>query len=311
MNFNFMRTAMNRLILISLLFISCQGSTSAYRTDIDHSRDSDSKLLMASEGTSAAPIEARKRLGPIDSIVSKMLFPGRDTKQDFYKCENQRVYKYDIVDSSYEGVAVRYYERDNGGDDAILFFHGNGSTACGSIDLANYLTGVFNKSIIVAEYPGYSNDSQISSEASLTESSLAMYREVKDKYSNVDIFAHSLGTGIASFIASVEDVNNIVLYAPFDNILNVAKTKFPGLLHPLVSRALKKNMFSSDEWLKNTEARVFIAHGQKDEMIPIELAKNLFSQVAGEDKVFIELENVDHNTIVFDKDLNNEINKIH
>ena len=298
---------MNRLILISLLFISCQGSTSAYRSDLDQNKNSDEKLLMASEESLAAPSEDPKRLGPIDSIVSKMLFPGRDTKQDFYKCENQRVYKYNIVDSSHDGKAIRYYERDSGSDDAILFFHGNGSTACGSIDLANYLTGVFNKSIIVAEYPGYSNDSQISSEASLTESSLAMYRQVKEKYSNVDIFAHSLGTGVASYVASKEDVNNVVLYAPFDNILNVAKTKFPGILHPLVSRALKKNMFSSDEWLKDSQARVFIAHGQQDEVIPIELAKNLFSKLAAEDKLFIELENVNHNTIVFDKDLNKQI----
>lgn len=294
---------MSRLLLLSILFISCHGSASNYRSEFDQKKISPS----FSQDESELPAVYSKSLGPIDSIVSKMLFPGRDENQDFNQCENQIAYKYELADVSIDGVHVRYYERDNGGNEAILFFHGNGSTACASLDLANYLTGVFNKSIIVAEYPGYSNDSQISSETTLTESSLALYRLLKDKYSKLDIFAHSLGTGIASYVASKESVKNVVLYAPFDNILNVAKTKFPSILHPLVSRALRKNMFSSDEWLQETDARVFIAHGKNDEVIPIGLAKNLYSLVAGQNKVFIELENDDHNTIVFNEDLNNQI----
>ena len=295
-----MRVGVQVLSFMLFVLVSCQAETAQYKSNLN--RD------IYELGAEDSDLE-KSSLGPIDTLVSKMLFPGRDIEQDFYRCENQITYKYDIIETIYNNNRIRYYERNSTSDEAILFLHGNGSTACDSIDLANYLTGVFDKSIIIAEYPGYSNDDQISSESSLTQSSLAIYQELSERYNKVDIFAHSLGTGVASFIASQEKVENIVLYAPFNNILSVAKSKFPRIFHPIISSALKDNMFSSDEWLRKAKGKILIGHGVKDEVIPIDFAKILFNKIDTKNKLFLKIDDADHNSIVFNTSLNQQIKK--
>ena len=139
-----------------------------------------------------------------DSLVNRMLFPGSRTKVKFDECENQSNYDYDLVETTMGGEKIRFYERNVGSDNAIIFFHGNGATACSTIDLANFLTSFYNESIIVAEYPGYSTDKSKASQKSLTSNAVYLYDYVSVNYNGIDLFGHSLGTSVANYVASKE-----------------------------------------------------------------------------------------------------------
>ena len=183
---------MHPIFSVFLLLLSCHSYNQKFPEDaadkielseLSSDDTQNDQVLMQSKSFFTA-----ENQGPLDALVTKMLFPGREKKQSFDKCESQQVYNYKKVDAYLNETRMRYYERDNGTDSVILFFHGNGSTACDSIDLANYLTGVFNKSIVIAEYPGYSGDNQISSERTLTASALAIFEKIQERYTSVDVF---------------------------------------------------------------------------------------------------------------------------
>ena len=291
---------MRNLILITSLLVSCYNSV-------------DSLSALSSKQTSALKtIEKDQSDFSLTSlIVDGMLYPGSKINLEFDRCENQQNYNYEIINTKIDGQNVRYYERSTNSDEAIIFFHGNGDTACSSLGFANFLTSIYDKSIIVAEYPGYSEDSRKPSQLALTENALALYDHVSKSYEQIDIFAHSLGTAVANYLATERELDDMVLLAPFDSVIEVAYMRFPKVVRPIVKMALKGNVFNSIEWANRSKAsRVFIAHGYLDDIVPIEKSRKLFQALLLADKHYIEMSDMAHNDIIFNRDLYKRISEI-
>jgi fermentation-respiration switch protein FrsA (DUF1100 family) len=93
-----------------------------------------------------------------------------------------------------------------------------------------------------------------------------------------------LGSGVATILASSHDAAALVLDSPFSSAVDVAAVHY-GLL-PV--RWLMIDQFRSDAAIRAVHIPVLIVHGDEDDVIPMNLAKQLFER-ANEPKVFISV----------------------
>ena len=177
--------------------------------------------------------------------------------------------------------------------DQVLFFHGNGSSAIYEMDRGLALNAA-GFSVLLAEYPGYGGSQGKPSAASLLSTALDSYQWLENRSKGaIHVYGHSLGSGVAMYVASEREIASVVLEASYDSLENVAAAHYPWL--PV--RYLFRNNIKTDDFSVNVSAPILFIHGTKDRVIPIRFGRKLHESVAGQAD-WIELENVGHNDLV-------------
>lgn len=166
-------------------------------------------------------------------------------------------------------------------DNLLLFFHGNAGSACNWRFLGVNHLAKLGYDVLVLEYPGYGGDPRIPSKQEI-EAGLEVLANwvATQEYTRVSVMGHSLGTGAASIYARDNGAAQVVLFAPFDSIYNVALAQ--GLKFP---RALLHEDFDNVAALADVLAPITIIHGEDDEVIPAMHSENLLRELeaAGRD----------------------------
>jgi len=57
---------------------------------------------------------------------------------------------------------------------------------------------------------------------------------MKKRYSDISVIGRSLGSRVATYLASKRDIDRVVLVTPFDSLESVAKDAFP--IFPILKR---------------------------------------------------------------------------
>ena len=83
------------------------------------------------------------------------------------------------------------------------------------------------------------------------------------------VLGESLGTGLATYLASKRKLEGLILYASYPSLLKVASSKLK--IYPL--EYLLKYPIPADNWAPSVRIPVLSIHGAKDTLIPIELGK--------------------------------------
>jgi pimeloyl-ACP methyl ester carboxylesterase len=156
-------------------------------------------------------------------------------------------------------------------DNLLLFFHGNAGSACNWRFLGVNHLAALGYDVLVLEYPGYGGDRRTTSkqEIEVGLKVLADWVAVQE-YAQVSVMGYSLGTGAASIYARDNGAVQVVLFAPFDSIYNVALAQ--GLKFP---RALLREDFDNIAALADVTAPITIIHGEDDDVIPAMHSENL------------------------------------
>ena len=166
-------------------------------------------------------------------------------------------------------------------DNLLLFFHGNAGSACNWRFLGVNHLAKLGYDVLVLEYPGYGGDTRTTSKNAI-ESGVAVLADwvATQEYTRVSVMGYSLGTGAASIYARDNGAAQVVLFAPFDSIYNVALAQ--GLKFP---RALLREDFDNIAALTDVAAPITIIHGEVDEVIPAIHSENLMRELeaAGRD----------------------------
>ena len=85
------------------------------------------------------------------------------------------------------------------------------------------------------------------------------------------IYGKSIGTGIASHLASVKDCKRLILETPYYSI--EALFSHYAFIYPV--RWMSKYHFPTYQYLKKVDAPVTIFHGTNDEVIPYQTVKKI------------------------------------
>lgn len=175
----------------------------------------------------------------------------------------------------------------------ILFFHGNGGEAIHR-DWVEQLDRNNDINIILAEYPGYGGSPGKPTEEAIFARALETFDEAQSRY-NVPILVigESLGTGVASYVASKRPAVGLELIAPFTSAVDLASSIYWFI--PV--RILMSDRFDSSKHLQNLKIPLRIVHGTADEVIPVAHAQKLYEQYPGENKAFEEIPGFGHNDI--------------
>lgn len=145
-------------------------------------------------------------------------------------------------------------------------------------------------------YRGYGENDGVPSEEGLYEDALnvldAVLKEHQLSLQNTVVMGRSLGSGVATYVASNRAVKAVVLVTPFDSLVNVASHFYPVFPVGLIL----KHRFESD--LRAPELRMpalFILGGM-DQTIPNPLSHRLAGLWAGRNETVV-VEDAGHNDV--------------
>ena len=176
----------------------------------------------------------------------------------------------------------------------ILYFHGN----AGNLDRWGEITSEFTKlqyDVLVMDYRTYGKSTGKLSEKALYDDAQLFYNHLLKTYKEEEIiiYGRSLGTGIASHIASQNKPLKLILETPYFNLLEIAQKRFSFL--PI--KLLLKYEFPSNEFINVVTCPIAIFHGTNDNVIPFESGRKLFESIIQNEKEFFLIENGEHNNL--------------
>ncbi len=173
----------------------------------------------------------------------------------------------------------------------IFYLHGNsGSLASWGFD-AEYYTDL-GYDIFMFDYRGFGkSDGKISDERQFYSDAQSVYDMLKPRYpeSKIIIAGYSIGTGVASYLASVNRPRLLILQAPFYCLADIALDRYP-----FVPPFLLKYQFETYRFVANTRSRVVIFHGDADQVVPIASSDRLRSHLKPSDR-FVIIKGLGHN----------------
>ncbi|MUH36817.1 alpha/beta hydrolase [Zobellia amurskyensis] len=191
----------------------------------------------------------------------------------------------------------------------ILYFHGNSGNISHLIHVANLFSEKGYESILV-DYRTYGKSTGKVSEQALYDDAQLFYNYAKERYSENEIilYGRSFGTGIATWLASENNPEKLVLESPFYSAVALGKHRFPFLPIDWLSNF----RFPSNEYVKQVQCPIYIFHGKEDSVIPYESAEKLYEAIPGNKKELFTISKAGHNYLqdfkVFKEGMNSILN---
>jgi len=185
----------------------------------------------------------------------------------------------------------------------LLIFHGNAGDLTNRIYKLNELNKL-DINILIISWRGFSGNKGFPTEKNLYRDAEAAINWLNKKGVNnnqIVLYGESLGTGVAVEMAKKNIFNSIILESPFTSIENSAKIYYPYL--PV--KFLLKDRFDSISKINSITAPVLIMHGEKDDVIPISMGKELFEKANNPKQSYFTSD--DDHMMEFNSKLLNEI----
>jgi len=158
----------------------------------------------------------------------------------------------------------------------IVFFHGNAGNLLNRIHKINELNKL-DINILLTSWRGFSGNKGKPSEKNLYYDAQQIIDWLKAQgLDNKDIvlYGESLGTGVATELASKNNFGGIILESPFTSMVDTAKIYYPYL--PV--KLLLKDRYDSKSKIKDIKSPILIMHGKMDNIVPQQMGLELFEK---------------------------------
>ncbi len=188
-----------------------------------------------------------------------------------------------VLDTKAGAGIILWHVPPKDGKPVVLFFHGNGEVLAWRApffrDIISDGTG-----LVALSYRGYGGSTGQPTEQNLLNDGMLAYGFTFGLYASTRIvpWGYSLGTGVAVAVAAKRPVGKLILEAPYTSIIELAASKFPFL----PARWLMLDHYRSDQRIASVKVPLLILHGEKDNVVPVALGRQLF-ELANEPKRFI------------------------
>ncbi len=187
-------------------------------------------------------------------------------------------------------------------DSTLLFFGGRTQD---SVGLIKKLSTLYPHTRIIAfNYRSYGKSDGILNEKNMLEDGLKIAKVIERNYGSFYILGFSLGSGVASYVASKVYIRGVFLISPFESIALLVKKKYGYFIPWLLRYKLEKNKF-----VKDIDAKTYIFASKHDEVIHVHNTRNLKESVKNL-TLYKELEDLSHKELLWDKKVVDEINNI-
>ena len=194
----------------------------------------------------------------------------------------------------------------------IIFFGGNASNSSSSMMSFNtsgfFSTYVPECNFMCVDYPGYGLSTGEPSDDTMFEAGRQTYDFAKlQPYVDPDriiILGYSIGTGIATHVASYSKAPGLVLVAPYDSGNSLYNGQINSFYGPI--KSLQRYSFNSSKDAETVVCSPLIVTSRDDEVIDYHLSLNLGNYFKLEPEYFVT-ENVTHNYYFSNSSVNQHI----
>jgi pimeloyl-ACP methyl ester carboxylesterase len=178
-----------------------------------------------------------------------------------------------------------------------IFFHGNAEDINLANEMLSHIRFTLSINVIAPEFPGYGIYSGYPTESQLFNDSLTVFDYMVDKMkiskNNIIVFGRSLGTSVATHLASKRNCTALVLISPLLSIRYMIR----DMLGRFISYAIR-DRFKSSEMIKDVKCPILIIHGQVDSIIKYYHATELYNRSTAPCELILP-ENMEHNEFDF------------
>lgn len=154
----------------------------------------------------------------------------------------------------------------------ILYFHGNTRSVKGWAKYARDFYR-YDYDVVLVDYRGFGKSTGKRSEEEMLQDMQFVYDTLVAEYGeeNLILYGRSLGSGFAAKLAADNHPRYLILDAPYYNFRRVVERFIPFLPWRFVLRYHLR----TDKWILKVKCPVYIIHGTKDWLIPIQHSEAL------------------------------------
>lgn len=192
----------------------------------------------------------------------------------------------DVKDASLKVIVL-----NEGHENAIVYFGGNGETV--ALNTPDFEKQYKDYTVYLVNYRGYGGSSGSPTEKALYDDALLIYDRFKQYHKEIAVFGRSLGSGVATYVASQRNVKKLVLITPYDSVQSIAEERFP--IYPISWVLLDK--FDSIQRAPDIHSDVLILMGDQDEVISNQHSIRLAKAFPKNEVVIERFSGVGHNNI--------------
>ena len=178
-----------------------------------------------------------------------------------------------------------------------IFFHGNAEDINLANEMLSHIRSTLSINIIAPEFAGYGIYSGYPTEGQLFNDAVNVFDYMVDSMNispnNIIIFGRSLGTSIATHLASRRTCTSLILISPFLSIRHMIK----DILGRFISFAIR-DRFKSGDYIQEVKSPILIIHGQIDSIIKYYHATELYNRTTAPCELILP-ENMEHNEFDF------------
>jgi pimeloyl-ACP methyl ester carboxylesterase len=187
-------------------------------------------------------------------------------------------------------------------DSSLLFFGGRSHD---SVGLIKKLSHSFpHTRIITFNYRSYGKSGGVVSEKNILSDGLLIAKKVQENYGDFYLLGFSIGSLVASYIASKQKVQGLFLVGTFDSVALLAKERFG-----IGPAWLFRYKFDNTQHVQHIDANTYVFVSQNDETTFIQNARNLKNHVKNLVH-YKELENLSHKELLWDEEVVKTINEV-
>jgi alpha-beta hydrolase superfamily lysophospholipase len=175
----------------------------------------------------------------------------------------------------------------------IIYFHGNKGNLSRWGKIVSRFTN-YGYDVFVLDYRGYGKSTGKRTEVAMYDDAQLCYDYIHKLYdeNTIVIYGRSIGGTFAAYVASLNDPKLLILEATFNSMTDVVNNIFPMLPNMLI-----KFKFETYRIIPKVKAETIIFHGNKDELVSIDLGKKLYNYSDKKHTRFIEIDGATHHNI--------------
>lgn len=158
----------------------------------------------------------------------------------------------------------------------VLYFHGRGRNLSTEGNRVAKDFASRGQDVFIVDYRGFGKSRGELAFSSILSDANLFYDYLRKTYGEEEItlYGRSLGTGIATYLASLRKPARLVLEAPYYSLQDAAANAFPLFPRFLIPYILKYPI-RTDLWIQRVKCPIHIIHGTKDRVIGYDASARL------------------------------------
>lgn len=188
-----------------------------------------------------------------------------------------------------DGLKLKGWVVNPGKQQAMIYFGGNAEAVEYNAEV--FKTTLPDVTVYLLPYRSYGGNPGEVTEDNLYRDALKLYDQIKPRHGSISALGRSLGSGVATYLASKRKIDKLVLVTPYDSMVNVAQVHYPAFPVGFII----KDRYESWRRASQVDSKVLVMIAGMDEIIPRANTDNLLRHFKQKPKVIV-FDGAGHNT---------------